>query len=107
MVVIIMTMIIVIFNQAVVNNTPNEGNGLTALEVWVLSNIGLVFLAFLLAQMRLHPFSEVAPQKNQMSPTKDQNAKETGLGMLEIRLFFSVILATLVFAIVFFACYVI
>ena len=107
MVVIIMTMIIVIFNQAVVNNTPNEGNGLTALEVWVLSNIGLVFLAFLLAQMRLHPFSEVAPQKNQMSPTKDQNAKERGLGMLEIRLFFSVILATLVFAIVFFACYVI
>ena len=111
MVVIIMTMIIVIFNQ-VVNNTPNEGNGLTALEVWVLSNIGLVFLAFLsyailLAQMRLHPFSEVAPQKNQMSPTKDQNAKERGLGMLEIRLFFSLILATLVFAIVFFACYVI
>ena len=99
MVVIIMTMIIVIFNP-VVNNTPNEGNGLTALEVWVLSNIGLVFLAFLLAQMRLHPFSEVAPQKNQMSPTKDQNAKETGLGMLEIRLFFSVILATLAFAIV-------
>ena len=99
MVVIIMTMIIVIFNP-VVNDTPNEGNGLTALEVWVLSNIGLVFLAFLLAQMRLHPFSEVAPQKNQMSPTKDQNAKETGLGMLEIRLFFSVILATLAFAIV-------
>ena len=106
-----MTMIIVIFNP-VVNNTPNEGIGLNALEVWVLSNIGLVFLAFLayallLAQMRLQPSSEVAPQKNQMSPTKDQNAKETGLRMLEIRLFFSVILATLVFAIVFFACYVI
>ena len=45
MVVIIMTMIIVIFNP-VVNNTPNESNGLTALEVWVLSNIGLAFLAF-------------------------------------------------------------
>ena len=104
MVVIIMTMIIVIFNP-VVNNTPNESNGLTALEVWVLSNIGLVFLAFLayallLAQMRLQPFSDVAPQKTQMSPTKDQKAKERGLGMLEIRLFFSVILATLVFAIV-------
>ena len=74
-----MTMIIVIFNP-VVNNTPNESNGLTALEVWVLSNIGLVFLAFLayallLAQMRLQPSSDVAPQKNQMSPTKDQNAK--------------------------------
>ena len=112
MVVIIMTMIIVIFNQAVVNNTPNEGNGLTALEVWVLSNIGLVFLAFLayallLVQMKLQPLRDIAPQKNQMSHIKDQNAKERGLGMLEIRLFFSVILATLVFAIVFFACYVI
>ena len=110
-VMIIMTMIIIMFNP-VVNNTPNEGNGLTALEVWVLSNIGLVFLAFLayallLAKMKLHPFRDVAPQKNQMSPTKDQNAKERGLGMFEIRLFFSVILATLVFAIVFFAYYVI
>ena len=100
-----------VFNP-VVNNTPNEGNGLTALEVWVLCNIGLVFLAFLsyallLAQMRLHPFRDVAPQKNQMSPIKDQDAKDRGLGMLEIRLFFSVILATLVFAVVFFACYVI
>ena len=78
----------------------------------MLSNIGLVFLAFLayallLAQMRLQPFSDVAPQKTQMSPTKDQKAKERGLGMLEIRLFFSVILATLVFAVVFFVCYVI
>ena len=75
MVLIIMTMIIVIFNP-VVNNTPNEGNGLTALEVWVLSNIGLVFLAFLayallLAQMSLQPFRDIAPQKNQMSPIKD------------------------------------
>ena len=104
MVVIIMSMIIVIFNP-VVNNTPNEGNGLTALEVWVLSNIGLVFLAFLayallLVQMKLQPLRDIAPQKNQMSHIKDQNAKERGLGMLEIRLFFSVILATLVFAIV-------
>ena len=92
-----------IFN-AVVENTPNENGGLTSLEVWVLSNIGLVFFTFLayvvlLARMRLETSRVVVPQKNKMDPRNE--ADDKGTTTLEIVLFSTVVLITLVFLIVF------
>ena len=98
-----------IFN-AVVEDTPNENGGLTALEVWVLSNIGLVFLTFLaygvlLARIRLETIRVVAPQKNKMDPRKDEGGNERQMPALEIGLFLAVVVVTLLFLVVFFGFY--
>ena len=97
-----------IFN-AVVLDTPNENGGLTALEVWVLCNIGLVFFTFLayvvlLARIRLETIRIVAPQKKKMDPRKEDEMQTTAL---EIGLFLAVVLVTLVFLVVFFVVYLI
>jgi len=98
-----------IFN-AVVEDTPNENGGLTALEVWVLFNIGLVFLTFLaygvlLARIRLETIRVVAPQKNKMDPGKKEGGNERQMPDLEIGLFLAVVVVTLLFLVVFFGFY--
>ena len=98
-----------IFN-AVVQDTPNENGGLTALEVWVLSNIYLVFLTFLayvvlLARIRLEPIRVVAPEKNKMDPGKEEGADDRKMTALEVGLFLAVAVVTLVFLVVFFGYY--
>ena len=98
-----------IFNT-VVQDTPNENGGLTALEVWVLSNIYLVFLTFLayvvlLARIRLEPIREVVPQKNKMDPRKEEGADERKMTALEIWLFLAVAVGTLLFLVIFFLYY--
>ena len=90
-------------------DTPNENGGLTALEVWVLCNIGLVFFTFLayvvlLARIRLETIRIVAPQKKKMDPRKEDEMQTTAL---EIGLFLAVVLVTLVFLVVFFVVYLI
>ena len=82
---------------------------MTALEVWVLCNIGLVFFTFLayvvlLARIRLETIRIVAPQKRKMDPRKEDEMQTTAL---EIGLFLAVVLVTLVFLVVFFVVYLI
>ena len=98
-----------LFN-AVVQDTPNENGGLTALEVWVLSNIGLVFFAclayaVLLARIRFEPIRVTPPQKNKMNPRMEEGVNDRKMTALEVWLFLAVAVVTLLFLVVFFGYY--